>query len=101
MPLGWFSKRKARDLAEEIKSSDHDDKAREFPWGLIAVWAVKLFLWLLAKYPNLIHVALDKFIEFSLKQEPDERWATKAAVELLRGNVTSHPVTFAAVTAQE
>jgi hypothetical protein len=102
MPLGWFSKRKARDLAEEIKSSDHDDKVREFPLGFtIAIWAVKLFLWLLAKHPNLIHLALDKFLEFSQKQESDDRFATKAAVDLLRDRVTSSPQSFAAVMATE
>jgi hypothetical protein len=102
MPLGWFfQKRKARDLAEELKSADPSDKAREFPWGMIALWAVKLFLWLLARHPNLVHLVLDKFLEFAQRQEGNERYATTAAVSLLRGNVMSHPSTFASVMAKE
>jgi hypothetical protein len=100
--MGWFSKKKARDLAEEIKSADHSDKVREFPLGFtIALWAVKLFLWLLSKHPNLIHVALDKFVEFAGKQGSGDRQATLAAVQLLRTSVIDTPKTFAMVMEQQ
>jgi hypothetical protein len=100
--MGWFSRKRARDLAEEIKTSDHDDKAREFPGGfMIALWAVKLFLWLLSKYPKLAHVALDKFLEFATKQEESGRLATVAAVKLLKSRIDDSPQTFAAVMATE
>jgi hypothetical protein len=100
--FGFFGKKKARDLAEEIKSADHSDKVREFPLGFtIALWAVKLFLWLLSKHPNLIHVALDKFVEFAGKELAHERQATLAAVELLRCRVIDSPVTFAKVAEKQ
>jgi hypothetical protein len=101
--MGWFAKRKARDLTpESLEAMDHDGPSREFPGGfVIALWAVKLFLWLLSKYPKLAHVALDKFLEFATKQEDSGRLATVAAVKLLKSRIDDSPQTFAAVMATE
>ena len=54
-------KRRAADAANDVMlADDHAGPVREFPWGVVALWMVKLLLWLLAKEPRLMHVVIEK-----------------------------------------
>lgn len=102
--MGWnpFA-RKARDLAREIESADQSDVQREFSGITIALWALKIFLYLLAKWPQLHQVSLRQYSRFAIEHEADEdrRNEICRAVSLLQSVTRQTPKTFEQVARKE
>jgi len=57
--FNWGRRRKAEAVSEELMSAA-DAEPRQFSWAEVAKWAVRLLLWLLARYPALMTTVLQQ-----------------------------------------